>query len=370
MNKKLIAIGIPCFKAHSTLPRLLSSIAIQSIADKCKIYLANDEPSDKPLYTDIIKQFPSLDIVELLTDVNGGPGVARNRCIEAATEDVITFADADDIFYTPYAVETMYRGFEPGVIQVQTIFVQEMNGFNLIPQTNINHPWVFGRMTSTKFLKQNGINFGTLRQMEDGRFEWCIRLLTEGSQLKIKHIKDVTYVWKEGSEHSITRSGMDINDGIPVYNYGLCQIGACRAAKEAIEFASSKNPFNGNIQKFCVEQMVGLYFNYYECLEKCPKFAEQNHWLAKWFYHNVYEKYCTNIPYEVLDKMYMQMLAVKGSALSKFPEKTFKQWFELISIGKFELEEIVKIRNRLPKEIVEIEKKTGTITDDVLDLFN
>ena len=108
MNKKLIAIGIPTYKAHSTLPRLLSSIAIQSIADKCKIYLANDEPSDKPLYTDIIKQFPSLDIVELLTDVNGGPGVARNRCIEASTEDVITFADADDAYMNMNIFKNLY----------------------------------------------------------------------------------------------------------------------------------------------------------------------------------------------------------------------------------------------------------------------
>lgn len=363
-----VAVAIPAYKAQKTISRCLSSINIQSMRDDINVIISNDNPGDD--YTYLSKEFPELHIQYVDCEKNGGPGIARNRAIDACNDDLITFIDADDIFYTPYSVATMYRGFEPGVIQVQSIFVQEMNGFNLMPQTNINHPWVFGRMTSTKFLKQYGINFGTLRQMEDGRFQWCLRMLIEGSQLRIKQLKDITYVWKEGSEHSITRSGMDVNDGIPVYNYGLCQIGACRAAKEAIEFVLAKNPFNGNVQKFCVEQLTGLYFTYYECLEKCPKFAEQNWWLSKWFYHSVYKEVCANIPYDVLDKMFMQVLAAKGSSLSHFPEKTFKQWFDSISTEPFELEEIVEIRNKLPSEIIEVEKRTGTIGEDILELFN
>lgn len=366
-----VAIGIPAFKAEKTISKCLSSINIQSMRDDINVIIANDNPGDDYHY--LSKEFPELHITYVDCEKNGGPGVARNNALKASNDDTITFIDADDVFYTPYAIETMYNAFRaPGTIQAQTVFVQEctVNGeHKLMPQTNPGHPWVFGRLTSVQFLKQNNIDFGTLRQMEDGRFEWCIRLLTEGTQYKITPVQDITYVWKEGSEHSITRSGMDINDGIPVYNYGLCQIGASRAAKEAIEFALEKNPFNGNIQKFAVEQMVGHYFTYYECLERCPKFAEQNWWLSKWFYNTCYSKYCQNITDDLLDQFYMGMLSVKGKDIKHFPELTFKQWFNKIKQEEFKLEELIDIRSRLPENIVQVEKKTGTITDDILGLF-
>jgi hypothetical protein len=203
--------------------------------------------------------------------------------------------------------------------------------------------------------------------MEDGRFQWCINLLIEGTQFKRNIIQDIVYVWKEGSEHSITRSGIDINDGIPVYNYSMCQIGASIAAKQAVEFALAKNPFNGSIQRFLLEQMIGHYFTYYECKERCPKFAEQNWWLSKWFYHNCYEKYCQNINNDLIEKFYMQMLSVKGKELQKFPELTFMQWFDKIKTEEYVFEELADIRDKLPKEILDVERKSGSLTAEARD---
>ena len=113
--------------------------------------------------------------------------------------------------------------------------------------------------------------------------------------------------------------------------------------------------------------MIGHYFTYYECKEKCPKFAEQNWWLSKWFYHNCYEKYCLNIGDDLLDKFYMQMLSVKGKSLSKFPELTFTQWFNKIKTEEFVFEELKDIRDKLPKEILDVERKSGSLTKEARD---
>ena len=369
-NKK-IAIGIPCYKSQKTIEECLSSINIQTMRDDINVIIANDNPGVDD-YTYLTKMFPKLHITFTETDKNGGPGIARNKAIEVANDDFIMFMDSDDVLYTPYAVEQLYRGImsQQNAIQCQGIFVQtaNINGQNkLIPQTSPNHPWSFGRLTNLKFLKTNHIDFGLLPNMEDGRFQWIINLLIEGTALKRVFINDIVYVWKEGSEHSITRGGIDINGGIPVYNYSMCQIGASIAAKQAVEFALKANPFNGSIQKFLLEQMIGHYFTYYECLERCPKFAEQNWWLTKWFYHNAYEKYCSNITPELEDKFFMQMLSVKGKELSRFPSLTFNQWFDKIKTEEFVFEELKDIRNKLHPEILDCERKSGSLTQDARD---
>lgn len=373
-----VAIGIPAYKAQNTIEECLSSINIQSMRDDINVIISNDNPGVDD-YSYLKKLFPKLHITLTETDKNGGPGIARNKAIEVAKDDYIMFMDADDILYSPYAVEQLYRGVTaaPNVVQSQGIFLQtaKVNGVtNLIPQQNPNHPWSFGRLTNLNFLKSNKIDFGLLPNMEDGRFQWCINLVIEGTQLKRNLLKDVVYVWKEGSEHSITRSGTDINGGIPVYNYSMCQIGASIAAKQAVEFALSKNPFNGSIQKFLLEQMIGHYFTYYECKERCPKFAEQNWWLSKWFYHNCYAKYCQNLNDDLIDRFYMQMLSAKGRDLQKFPDLTFSQWFEKIKTEEFVFEELAEIRSRLPQEILDVERKSGSLTaearDDALRIFD
>lgn len=366
-----VAIGIPAYKAQKTIEECLSSINIQSMRDDINVIISNDNP-DVDDYSYLLKKFDKLHITLTETDKNGGPGIARNKAIEVAKDDYIMFMDADDVLYTPYAVEQLYKGVtaNPAIVQCQGTFVQTatINGeHKLIPQTNPNHPWSFGRLTNLKFLKEAGINFGKLPNMEDGRFQWCINLLIEGTQYRRNIIQDVVYVWKEGSEHSITRSGIDINDGIPVYNYSMCQIGASIAAKQAVEFALAKNPFNGSIQRFLLEQMIGHYFTYYECKERCPKFAEQNWWLSKWFYHNCYEKYCQNLNNDLIEKFYMQMLSARGRDLQKFPELTFMQWFDKIKTEEYVFEELADIRSKLPKEILDVERKSGSLTAEARD---
>jgi hypothetical protein len=84
----------------------------------------------------------------------------------------------------------------------------------MMPRNDLGHPWVFGRLYNTNFLKSNQIEFSKLRAMEDGEFNWKIRMTIEGSPLQINIIEAPIYLWRIGSEHSITRIGVD-EDGIP-----------------------------------------------------------------------------------------------------------------------------------------------------------
>lgn len=170
---KKLTIGVPVYKAKNTLDKLLSSILIQSISDDVDIILANDYPADNEAYQYIKKLYPTLSITILDCDKNTGPGLARQRALDACKTEWITFMDADDILLNPFALEELYNNITPNCIEVQGPFFQEYQEGNLTaaqrlqlaqngqqipprisPRNDITHPWVFGRLYNVNFLRQ------------------------------------------------------------------------------------------------------------------------------------------------------------------------------------------------------------------------
>ena len=119
-----IAIGIPAYKAQKTIEECLASINIQTMRDDINVIIANDNPGVDD-YSYLKSKFSKLHITLTETDKNGGPGIARNKAIQVSNDDYIMFMDADDILYTPYAVEQLYNGVraQPNIVQCQGIFV-------------------------------------------------------------------------------------------------------------------------------------------------------------------------------------------------------------------------------------------------------
>ena len=220
---------------------------------------------------------------------------------------------------------------------------------------------VFGRLYNVKFLRENEIGFSELRAMEDGELNWKIRMSIEGTPLTINVIEDPVYFWRVGSEHSITRMGADDKDGIPQYNFDLCQWGATVAAINAINFCKKRNPFNGNITRFCVENMIGQYFTYVECLVRKPIFAEQCLFNAKRFYNEAYKAIESQISEKILSDMYTMQRSMKGQdLLGIIPQITFFDFMEKIKNEEYGGEEEFKeIRSRLPKKIIDNDIATG-----------
>lgn len=354
---KKLTVVIPTYNAKSTIETTLASIKIQSIFDDINIYLALDNPKEEHVYDYLTKQYDNLTIIPCTE--NAGPGIARQRGLDRVTTPFVTFIDADDVFWSPYSLEHLMMAFnqQKKIVMTQGAFVHKIitpKGEQFMPRNDVGHPWVFGRIYNVDFLKKNDIKFSTLRAMEDGEFNAKLRMLVEGSEFGIQIIDEVVYDWKEGSEHSITRTHTKDNE-IPIYNYGLCSLGSNKCFANAIEFCNKKNPFNPSITRISAEIMVNQYFTYYECLENYDAFAEQNNWNAKWWYNHVFKKYSSTLEYDKLEEMYM----VHPKNLRHEPKETFRQWFDRISTEEFSDEQLKDIREKLPKEIIELEKKSG-----------
>ena len=351
-KKYQVTVGIPAFKAQDHIEDCLSSINIQTIRDDVEVIIASDNPEEK---------FPKLCIKTVPCEKNTGPGLARQRALDNSTTGWITFIDADDVFMTPFALEQLGRAIQPDTIEVQGPFYQEIRDnpqVRTVPRNDVGHPWVFGRLYNTKFLKDMNIEFSELRAMEDGEFNWKIRMSIEGTPLKINVINDPIYLWRVGSEHSITRIGVD-EKGIPQYNFDLCQIGATQASIRAIKFCREKNPFNGGITRFATEMMIGHYFTYVECLERKPVFAEQNFFNAKRFYHEAYKEIEHLISDKVLSDMYtMQYAGHSQQLIGIIPKISFPEFFERVKTEEYKGEEELKeIRSKFSKEIIDNDLK-------------
>ena len=329
-----------------------------------EVIIASDNPEDDYEFTK--ERYPDLDITILPCEENTGAGLARQRALDACKTDWITFIDADDVFFTPLAIEQLINGIQPNVIEVQGTFLQEVEGnlqVRVIPINNVGHPWVFGRLYNVNFLRQNEIGFTELRAMEDGELNFKIRMTIEGSQFIINVINELIYLWRIGSEHSITRLGAE-EDGIPQYNFDLCQIGATIASLRAAKFCKKKNPFNGGIDRFITEMMIDKYFTYVECLEKKPVFAEQNLFNAKRFYHECFIEIEPKIEKKILSDMYTMIRGQHSEELlGIIPEISFFEFMEKVKTEDYGGEEELKeIRSRLPEKVIELDGKTGVAT--------
>ena len=172
----------------------------------------------------------------------------------------------------------------------------------------------------------------------------------EGTPLQINRIENPIYLWRVGSEHSITRIGTEENGGEPLYNWDLCQVGATAAAINAI--------------KFC--QMIRQYFTYIKCLEKKPLFAKQNLFNAKRFYHSCYKDIEKNIDDEIIKMMYTAQLAGQSQdMIGIIPEITFFEFMEKIKTEEYGgKEEFENIRAELPDWVKELDLKSGVFGEE------
>ena len=106
---KKITIGVPVYKAKGTINKLLASLLMQTMSNDIAVILANDYPADNGSYNYVKKLYPDLDITILDCEKNTGPGLARQRALDACKTEWITFMDADDILLSPFAIEELYN---------------------------------------------------------------------------------------------------------------------------------------------------------------------------------------------------------------------------------------------------------------------
>ena len=249
-----IDIIIPVYQAKNTLKRLLYSIAYQKNSDSFNVYLIND--ADGIDYSDDISIFNGvLRIKELNLSENSGPGVARQYGIDNSSSEFIVFADADDYFYSPFAIFSMYEKISSNNSDLLVSeFIYERDNKVLIKKNN--PVWLHGKMYRRSFLNEYNISFNNSRSNEDNGFN---RLLLF-CKPRVSFLDEITYVYCENSLSITRKNNREYKYfGIEGYAYNM---------KWAIEEAIKRKVSLISIGNFSLVVLIFMYFYYLELYDQ------------------------------------------------------------------------------------------------------
>lgn len=352
-NNKIDVI-IPAYKAQGTLKRCLASIYMQTIMEDLDVYVVDDAtPDGKKDYEKIVKQFSDLGLsIKLITlDVNAGPGVARQKGIEAGSNQFFTCIDADDTFAGALALEGMRAGMtqenpqlpKDSIKCVSATFLQLGEDLSQVLPHQQDMVWMFGKLYRRKFIEDYGIKFNTTRANEDTGYNKWVQLLCSNQNEQIKFLADVVYYW-HNKENSITR----INDG--QYAHDQCFCGWTDNMIYAIENARKKRPFDGTILQAICSIMLELYYYYIEVVAKDPVFAEQDWEYVKKFYNKCYKKIEADITEEALSQMFSIASMGRysnGSMIGIVPSMGIKEFFNKLQEEEYNEDDIYKVWDKM-----------------------
>ena len=365
MSKKLVDIIIPAYKAHNTIFQVLSSIAMQSMAQDIQVTVVND-CCPEGSYQSIINRFKGfLDIKEFKLSKNGGPGTARRMGMMSTNAPYIMFCDADDSLSAPYVVKILYNNIvnNPDEGIIVSNFLEE-SGDNQYVTHEADRVWVFSKIYRRSFLKQHNIEFTDLRANEDTCFNRKILITYNNLNKTFMSVNTVTYVWRTTNPNSITRSNNH------QYTYDQSTYGFVKGMIEAFDWMDKQKIDKRIIKQELYSCMIFLYFSYCDIATELEFLQYQNLEFIKEFYHKVFKKY--NFKWETDPDFVTQyeenMSSLTSSTHFKFKmfmaNPTITQWMEFIDKSPYNELDIIKLWNNMPKELKEQNIKSGVVPAD------
>lgn len=190
----MIDIIIPAYNAHETIIQTLSSIAIQTIRDKCMVYIVDDCSDNN--YDFEVKMFSDMfNIKQLRTEKNRGAGYAREFGLKNSSGDYILFLDSDDLLYDCFSLKKLYDVMDSSNSNlVAGLYIKE--GKDKASTYVVDENGIFGclhgKLYRRQYLIDNDIHFNYTRYSEDNSFNGMV-VHTTG---KINIVNEVVYVYK------------------------------------------------------------------------------------------------------------------------------------------------------------------------------
>lgn len=110
MDSAKVSVIIPAYNNETYIKKCLQSVTKQSY-ENLEILVINDGSSDRT--EELIREVQQQDKrIQLFTQKNSGVSISRNRGIDTATGDYLTFVDADDYIGKDYIRDLVNRAEE------------------------------------------------------------------------------------------------------------------------------------------------------------------------------------------------------------------------------------------------------------------
>lgn len=119
----ILTVIVPVYNSEKYLPRCLDSLLNQGVEDDYEILCINDGSTDHS--AEILAKYERVhpDVVRVITQPNGGVIAARNRGLDEARGEIVTFCDNDDYLIPGayrYLIDTFWND-QTDVVQFQSV---------------------------------------------------------------------------------------------------------------------------------------------------------------------------------------------------------------------------------------------------------
>ena len=160
----MVDIIIPVYNSLDTLGKTLDSIMKQTYYEIADVYII-DDCSDCS-YDDLLAKYKDLRIHYHRMDVNGGPGVAREKGINISNNKYIVFIDSDDYFLEEFSLEFLFNeieNYDLDYVNAQT-YSEKLQGYYF------NDADLHSKIYRREFIEKNDLHFIDTRYHEDNFF--------------------------------------------------------------------------------------------------------------------------------------------------------------------------------------------------------
>ena len=204
---KKVSIIIPAYNCEKTLVECLGNVVHQSLKD-IEVIIVDDASTDGTwnIITECERQFPNL-IMAIKSEVNSGPGGARNIGLMYASGEYIGFVDSDDIV-SPQMFEKLYTTAKEGDYDIVDCGFYDQEKDNAIVYTSdeltgnldghkrseliVAGGYLWSRIFRRELIANSGIAFREKVILEDAEFLMCMHMVAK----RVGNVKEVLYNYR------------------------------------------------------------------------------------------------------------------------------------------------------------------------------
>ncbi len=226
MNYK-VSVVIPTYKRPHFLARAVDSVLAQTYANTEVVVVDDNSPdsAERAKTSEIMKQYrDNPRVIYVLNECPMGGGPARNRGIEAATGEYITFLDDDDI-YLPEKVETqlMFTLENDLEMSFTDVYLHDNNGklveyrrhtyVNDCSNSELMHQHILHSLgpTSTFMIKKTALldagGFADVPMGQDFMLMW--RMIEFGTKIGYYPVSYIIQYLHDGERISVGKNKID-----------------------------------------------------------------------------------------------------------------------------------------------------------------
>ncbi len=219
--RPFISVLCPTFNHPEHFAMTLATIAAQTFRNFNVIVRDDCGPFEAEYrrLVEVFSEFTPTPITYIRAEKNEGIGVNRQRLLEAATGEYVTFIDDDDQFFSvevfqTFATNILAQRQQGHIVDlVHSSFVEAHEDGMRLVHAPTDGSWVHGKMFRLDFLRAKGITFPDYRAFEDGAFNHVAGRLSE-FQLVINDAPSYLWCW---TTNSITRGQDYLHVMLPTY---------------------------------------------------------------------------------------------------------------------------------------------------------